>query len=152
MDSNSVWDILSGIPIGTVIAWVAVIVAIIVAVCAGIINAYKIFSKYRKLKDENEERKKLIQKHDQVLGEINESLNKITASLEEQKNVNLKQIRCTIVHTCDDAIAKGNITAGKLRSLEEMYDEYVNVFHANGYVKTLVTKVRKLPVHGKLDE
>jgi len=33
-----------------------------------------------------------------------------------------------------------------------MYDEYVEIFHGNGYVKTLVTRVRKLKIIGKLDD
>jgi hypothetical protein len=73
-------------------------------------------------------------------------------SLDEQKEVNLKQIRHTIVHTCEDALEKGEISINKLRSLEEMYDEYVDIFHGNGYVKTLVMRVRKLKIVGKLDD
>ena len=66
--------------------------------------------------------------------------------------MNLKQIRHTIVHTCEDALDKGEISINKLRSLEEMYDEYVKIFHGNGYVKTLVMRVRKLKIVGKLDD
>ncbi len=33
-----------------------------------------------------------------------------------------------------------------------MYDEYTEIFHGNGYVKTLVMRVRELPIIGKLDE
>ena len=36
--------------------------------------------------------------------------------------------------------------------LKQMFEEYTKVFHANGYVKTLVMKTRQLPVVGKLDE
>ena len=39
-----------------------------------------------------------------------------------------------------------------LRSLEELYEEYTRIFNGNGYVKTLVMKVRALPVVGVLDE
>ena len=49
-------------------------------------------------------------------------------------------------------IHKGEISINKLRSLEEMYDEYVKIFHGNGYVKTLVIRVRKLKIVGKIDE
>ena len=47
---------------------------------------------------------------------------------------------------------KGEISINKLRSLEEMYEEYVEIFHGNGYVKTLMERVRKLPIVGKLDD
>ena len=152
MDGSSVWEFLSSIPTGTVVAWIAAISTIIALICTGAIKLYKIFVKYTKLKDKNEEQKRLIEQHDKILSELNDSLKKITLSLEEQKEVNLKQTRHAIVHTCDDAIAKGEISAGKLRSLEEMYQEYVDIFHGNGYVKTLMFKVRDLPVNGKLDE
>jgi len=106
-DTQSVWEFLSGIPIGTIVAWVIVICAIISALCAGTIKLYKIFTKYKEAKDKDE----------------------------KQQNLD-----------------KGEISINKLRSLEEMYDEYVEIFHGNGYVKTLVTRVRKLKIIGKLDD
>ena len=76
----------------------------------------------------------------------------IKKSLDEQKEVNLKQVRYNIVHACDDAISAGAISAGKLRSIEEMYEEYTSIFHGNGYVKTMVLKARQLPISRQLDE
>lgn len=151
MDTNSVWNLLSSIPIGTVVAWIVVVLAIIAAICAGAIKLYKIFDKYRKTKDRNEEQRKTIEKHEKMFSEVNESLKQITVSLEEQKAVNLRQLRYSIVRLCDDAVANQKISAGKLRALEEMYDEYTNIFQGNGYVKTMVVKARTLPVEGKLD-
>lgn len=151
-DTQTVWEFLSGIPIGTIVAWVMVIGAIIAALCAGTIKLYKIFTKYKEAKDKDEKQQKIIESHDETLKEIEKSLSAIQKSLDEQKEVNLKQIRHTIVHTCEDALDKGEISINKLRSLEEMYDEYVEIFHGNGYVKTLVTRVRKLKIIGKLDE
>ena len=151
-DTQTVWEFLSGIPIGTIVAWVMVIGAIIAALCAGTIKLYKIFTKYKEAKDKDEKQQKIIESHDDTLKEIEKSLLEIKKSLDEQKEVNLKQIRHTIVHTCEDALDKGEISINKLRSLEEMYDEYVEIFHGNGYVKTLVTRVRKLKIVGKLDE
>lgn len=151
-DTQSIWELLSGIPIGTIVAWVLVISAIIAALCAGTIKLYKIFTKYKEAKDKDEKQQKIIESHDETLKEIEKSLTAIQKSLAEQKEVNLKQIRHTIVHTCEDALDKGEISINKLRSLEEMYDEYVEIFHGNGYVKTLVTRVRKLKIIGKLDD
>lgn len=151
-DTQSVWEFLSGIPIGTIVAWIIVICAIISALCAGTIKLYKIFTKYKEAKDKDEKQQKVIESHDETLKEIEKSLIAIQKSLAEQKEVNLKQIRHTIVHTCEDALDKGEISINKLRSLEEMYDEYVEIFHGNGYVKTLVTRVRKLKIIGKLDD
>ena len=152
MDTKSVWDLLSGISIGTAIAWITVIFAIIAFICTGTVKTYQLFEKYKEAKDKTEKQKTVIQSHDNTLKEIEKALLEIKDSLNEQKEVNLKQIRHTIIHTCEEALEKGEISINKLRSLEEMYEEYVDVFHGNGYVKTLVYKVRKLKVVGKLDD
>lgn len=145
METASIWELLFSVPIGTVVAWIVVICTIATALSMAIVKLYKLFAKYKKVKDDTEAQNEWIK-------EVKESLSYIKDSLEEQKEVNLKQIRYTIIHICDDALAVGEISAGKLRSLEEMFDEYTQIFHANGYVKTLVKKVRLLPVVGKLDE
>ena len=152
MDTKSVWDLLSSIPIGTIVAWIVVICAIITALCTGTIKFYKIFTKYKEMKDKDKKQTEVIENHEKILCEIDKSLKTMNKSLDEQKEVNLKQIRHTIIHTCEDALEKGEISINKLRSLEEMYDEYVDIFHGNGYVKTLVMRVRKLKIVGKLDD
>lgn len=152
MDTKPIWELLSGIPIGTIVAWVLVILAIIAALCTGTIKLYRIFTKYEEAKDKEQKQEKIIESHDKTLRDIDGTLKEIKKSLDEQKEVNLKQIRHTIVHTCEDALDKGEISINKLRSLEEMYNEYVEIFHGNGYVKTLVTRVRRLKIVGKLDE
>ena len=152
MDTKPVWELLSGIPIGTIVAWVIVICAIIAALCTGTIKLYKVFTKYKEMKDKEQHQEAIIESHDKTLRNIDDTLKIIKQSLDEQKEVNLKQIRHTIVHTCEDALDKGEISINKLRSLEEMYEEYVEIFHGNGYVKTLVTRVEKLKIVGKLDE
>lgn len=152
MDTKPVWELLSSIPIGTLVAWIIVIAAIITALCTGAIKLYKLFTKYKEAKDKEQKQEEIIANHDKTLRDIDETLKEIKKSLDEQKEVNLKQIRHTIVHTCEDALDKGEISINKLRSLEEMYDEYVEIFHGNGYVKTLVTRVRKLKIVGKLDD
>lgn len=152
MDTQSIWDLLSSIPIGIIVAWIVVICAIITILCTGAIKLYKVFTKYKEMKDKDLKQTEVIINHDNTLREIEKSLQSINKSLEEQKEVNLKQIRHTIVHTCEEALEKGEISINKLRSLEEMYEEYVEIFHGNGYVKTLMERVRKLPIVGKLDD
>ena len=148
MDAKPFWDFVSSISFGTVVAWILGISAIITALCAGTIKLYKLFTKYKEAKDREQEQEGIIKNHDATLQDIDKTLREIKVSLEEQKEVNLKQIRHTIVHTCEDALDKGEISINKLRSLEEMYDEYVKIFHGNGYVKTLVMRVRKLKIVG----
>ena len=152
MDNSSAVEALSSITVGQIIAWFSVITAIITAICTGTIKMYKLFTKYREAKDRNEKQDEIIKSHDATLKGIDATLQVIRKSLEEQKDVNLKQVRHTIVHTCEDALDRGEISINKLRSLEEMYEEYTDVFHGNGYVKTLVEKVRQLKVVGKLDD
>ena len=149
MDTQPIWDSLSGITIGQIVAWVTVILAIISALCTATIKLYKVFTKYRDMKDKEEKQETIIETHDKTLNEIKDSLQEIKQSLIEQKEVNLKQTRHTIVHTCEDCLEKGEISINKLRSLEEMYSEYVDVFHGNGYVKTLVERTRALKIVGK---
>ena len=152
MDNQSAIDTLSSISVGQVIAWFLVISAIITTICTGTIKLYKVFTKYREAKDKNEAQEKVSESHETTLKEIDKTLQEIKKSLEEQKDVNLKQVRHTIVHTCEDALDRGEISINKLRSLEEMYEEYIDIFHGNGYVKTLVEKVRQLKVVGKVDD
>lgn len=153
MDTKSIWDFLSGISVGHIVAWVSSIAAAVSALCAGTIKLYKIFVKYEGMKRKDKEQEDKIASYDAVLKKIEKSLECIQKSLDEQKGVNLKQIRHTIVHTCEDALDRGEITSSKLNSLEEMYEEYVDIFHGNGYVKTLITKVRKeVKIVGKIDE
>ena len=152
MDAKPFWDFVSSISFGTVVAWILGISAIIAALCTGTIKLYKLFTKYKEAKDREQEQEDIIKSHVATLKDIDKTLREIKVSLEEQKEVNLKQIRHTIVHTCEDALDKGEISINKLRSLEEMYDEYVKIFHGNGYVKTLVMRVRKLKIVGKLDD
>lgn len=149
MDTQPIWDSLSGITIGQIVAWITVFLAIISALCTATIKLYKVFTKYKEMKDKEKKQETIIETHDKTLNEIKDSLQEIKQSLIEQKEVNLKQTRHTIVHTCEDCLEKGEISINKLRSLEEMYAEYVDVFHGNGYVKTLVERTRALKIVGK---
>ena len=152
LETQPIWAMLAEVKVGTLLAWAAVIIAVITALVKGTTKIFEVFAKYKKLKEDNEKQSKLLKEHDETLDKINESLKSINDALNEQKDVNLKQIRYTIVHTCYDAMAAGEIQIGKLKSLEEMYDEYINVFNGNSYVTGLVKRVRDLPIVGTLDE
>lgn len=149
MDTQPVWDSLSSFSVGQVVAWIVVIGTILSTLCAGTIKLYKVFTKYKDMKDKEQKQETIIETHDKTLNEIKDSLQDIKNSLNEQKDVNLKQLRHTIVQTCEDCLEKGEISINRLRSLEEMYSEYVDVFHANGYVKILVERVRTLKIVGR---
>lgn len=152
MNKYTVFNILSEIPIGTLVAWVAAICAIITFLCIGIIKLFKVFTKYKELRDKEEERVKRLDEYGETLQEIKKSIIEICDDLAIQSDVNLKQLRYSIIQICDAAISEGQISAGKFKLLNELYDEYVQVFHANGYIKELVTRTLDLPIHGTLDE
>ena len=152
MDEASVWAMLSAIPIGTVVAWIAVIGAILVALGVGIVKLYRLFTKYRELKDKDKEQKQKIDEYGEALLEIRANMADMKDKLDEQSHVNLKQVRYSIIQICDNALADGQISAWKLRLLTELYDEYIGVFHANGYIKEIVERTLELPIVGKLDD
>jgi len=158
MDTKSVWDFLSGISIGTIIAWVTVIGAIITILCTGTVKLYKWFTKYREVKDENERYKQASERHEQKIDEMCEKIDKIFNEVELQRQINYKQVRHSIVRTCDEAIRTGQISANKYKSLMEMYEEYITVFadlKPNGYVHKMVDRVsdpHQVEIIGQLDE
>lgn len=151
MNTDSVWSTLQAIPIGTVIAWGIVIITIISIICTTIIKLYKAFEKTHEIKEENDNFKSLVTSHTDKLNQIEQSLSEIKFALNEQKEVNLKQLRHEIVSSCEVALKNNSITTSSLCSLEEMYEEYRDVFHGNGYVKTLIEKVRKLEIDKDFD-
>ena len=67
MDTKSVWEILASIPIGTIVAWCIVIVAIISVLCTIVIKLYTAFEKTHKLKEENDNFKTLVETHTKQL-------------------------------------------------------------------------------------
>lgn len=146
MDTTSgVWALLSSITVGKLVGWIIVIFTIFAAFGAGIIKLYKVFTKYKELKDKDETRNKDIQELKEITAEI-------TQQLKEQKNVNYKQLRYNIINLCDEANANGYITASKLQILEEDMEDYEEIYNGNGFVKSQVIKVRQLPVRGGLYE
>lgn len=152
MSTDEIIQLLESIPLGTYISIYAVIAAIVGAVSSGIIYLYKIFEKTKNIKDENDSFKALVVKHDKQLSTILESINKINQHLEEKNKSDLKKLRHSIVRAGEEAISNGCLTIRQLRSLEELYDEYEHKYNANGYVKTLMKKVRNVKVIGQLDE
>lgn len=144
MNAGSVFESLSSLTVGTVAAWLIAIAAIITTICTGTIKLYKVFSKYRQLKDEDERQRNILLEHDTILKEIKASVKQINDSMDKQSDVDLKVIRYLLVNSCEDALAARYVSESKLKILEEMFEEYTSVFHGNGYVKVLMERVRQL--------
>ena len=152
MEVTSIWQMLSDIKIGTLIAWTIVIIAIFTTVTRAIKNVYAFISKYKEMKEMNERQSKMLDNHEKNFKEIKDSLAKISKSLDEQKNINLKYTRHVLVDGCCGAIVAGNIQNEQLASLEEIYEEYRTVFNGNAYVGGLMERVRALPIILSKDE
>lgn len=159
MDDNVVLDAIGAIPFGVVLGWICGIGAIIGGLVLITLKLYKAFEKFKKSKDENEKLHKEIKMHEHKFEEVDQrmaafstTLLQIQESLEEQRKRELKKLRYSIVRAGESAISKGSIAIRELKSLEELYDDYANNFHQNGYVKTLMIKVRDLKVIGTIDD
>lgn len=152
METKEIIQSLSSIPVGTIIAWFTIIGGAITGIVTGTIKLYKIFEKTHEIKSENKEFMAMVKAHDEQLKNMNDVLISIQKRLEERDATDLSKMRYSIVRAGEEYVSVGHITIRQLRSLEELYDTYHNKRHANGYVTTLMTKVRKLPVIGKLDE
>lgn len=152
MNKSDVIEYLSSIQIGTIIAWVLVIAMIVGVIVLGIKKLYKIFEASHKYKAESDAMKKMVQNHEAQLGVISNQLTNIQDSLDRQDKVELKCMRHDIVQAGENALANNSITIRQFRALEELYESYHNERNGNGYVSTLMKKVRDLPVIGKLDD
>ena len=84
MDTQSIWDLLSSIPIGTIVAWIVVICAIITVLCTGAIKLYKAFEKYKEVKDMNEKYKRTLEQQGEQLNDISGKVDIITNGSKNQ--------------------------------------------------------------------
>ena len=156
MNEDIAWKYFSKIPVGTVVSWIIFVIIIISVISAIVIKLYKIFDKSKTIKEENDEFKILVKKHDETLELIQKELKSIRDEQKESKKRELKRLRHSIVRAGEEAVSDKKITIRKLKSLEELYQDYTsfdeNGKPANGYVKSLMVKVRDLEVVGNLDE
>ncbi|MBR1559809.1 MAG: hypothetical protein IJ646_06180 [Clostridia bacterium] len=149
--TKTIWEMLGQIPVGTIFAWGAVTVTIVTVIVKGVMKLYDYFSKIRKLKEENEKLASMVKEHDETLKQINEALSEIKQALQDQSEYDLKQIRHTIIMSCYEALTAGEIQFEKHKSLEEMFEEYTEKFHGNGYVADLMERVKNVPIVGSPD-
>lgn len=152
MDTKPVVEELASIPIGTYIIWGMVICGVIAAIVTVIVKMYKIFEKYRDLKDKNEERLEQLNKHEEVLDEIQRSLGRIEDNFKVDHEVQKRRLKHEITNACNDAMRDGVIRLSTLRSIEEMFEDYEKVYDGNSWVHTLVNKTRMLEVEVDIDD
>lgn len=164
IDTASVWKALLSLPVGTVVAWIMVVCAIVLAICGVTVKLYKLFVKYKSEKDKNDQLEKNVNEHNKQLKELDERLKTMNEEfigqfelikniLGEQRETKIKELRHDITVSGENALEKREITVRQWKSLHEMFDEYINKYKQNSYVESLMAKVdRDVAIIGKLDE
>ena len=152
MTNQDVVNVLSEIPVGTVIAWASVIFAIIGILIAGGVKLFKLFSQIKEYQNDREDNIELLHKHDEVLDEMSETLKRIEHRIETEADIHKRELKHSITSKCNTALKGGEILLSELRSIEESFEDYENVYHGNSWVHTLVEKVRLLPVVSDIDD
>ena len=108
--TQTVIETLSLIPVGTIIAWLLVITGIITTIITVSIKLYKVFEKTHKLKEDNNEFRKKVYKHDEQLKDIQHSLHKIQETMNKQEKHDLKKLRYSLVRAGEEYVSKNQIT------------------------------------------
>lgn len=164
MDSNTILQRLSEIPIGNIIA---VIVAAFI-ICAGcwkiIAQMIKLYEGYANIRDERDQLKHKVDNNSTAIEEVKQQFTEsmsdvknqlaiIMAALNEQRETKITELRHAITVAAEAALANGEMTVREYTSLHEMVDKYLHVYKQNWYVESLIAKVdRDVHVIGKLDE
>ena len=99
-----------------------------------------------------EESKVIKGNYDNRMINLDDKLDKIIEKLDKKDSLDFKKLRHSIVQAGESYIEKGYVTIRQLKALEDMFEEYTTNYNGNSYVSTLMTKVRMLPVIGKLNE
>ena len=99
-----------------------------------------------------EESKVIKGNYDARMITLDDKLDKIIEKLDKKDSLDFKKLRHSIVQAGELYIEKGKVTIRQLKTLEDMFEEYTTNYNGNSYVSTLMTKVRMLPVIGKLNE
>lgn len=160
MEDNIIIETISAIPFGVILNWIVGFCAIVAAVSAIAVRLYKVFEKYKNSKDQNTKLKEEVKNHNEKFKKIEEDIEElhgkidlVQQTLEQQNTRELNKLRHSICREAEDAIEKGRISIQSLRSLEDMYDDYKNTFHKNGYVKDLMNTVRtSVEIIGSIEE
>lgn len=164
MSTNDVVSVMSNIPIGTVIAWGTAVIGITGAVSAFTVKMYKIFDKYKSIKDENAALKTAVanntaeivktnNKVDVQTGMIIKQLQEINEKLEAQRESKIKELRHTLVSVGEEALDKKWMSIRAWESLHEMYNDYRYGYNQNTFVQSMMERIeREVKVVGKLDE
>lgn len=145
----------AAIPIGTIITWAGLIFTGFAAVGAAAIKTYKLFEKYKAVKDEKDDLQKTVEKHEIKLTEFDDKLTLIINMLNSQNETTMKQLRSELVKDGERYLVQKKMTIREWKVFIEKYDEYhdPNKFNQNSYVESLKNRIEKeVEIIGELDE
>lgn len=164
MEAETILEWLSGISVGSIIAVCTAVSVVCVGVWKIVSKILQLYERYTEIKEDREQMKQRLISSEQEITEmksqfseaisgITQQLTDIKQALDEQRGTKIKELRHSITIAGEAALARGEMTVREYTSLHEMVNEYVNVYHQNWYVESLIAKVdRDVHVIGKLDE
>lgn len=152
MDKEVV-EVIAAIPIGVVIKWISFVIAAIAGTGALAIKTYKVFEKYKSIKDEKENLQKTVKQHETKLVEFDSKLTLIINMLNSQNETTMKQLRSELVKDGERYLVEKKMTIREWKVYMEKYNEYHDKFNQNSYVESLRNKIeREVQIVGALDE
>lgn len=164
MDTETILNWLSSIPVGTIIAVVTSIGIVGAGVWKVVSMIIHLHDSYTEIREERDQLRQKVEDHGRELEDIKgqfasaidgitQQLSEIKSALDEQRETKIKELRHQITVAAEMALANGTMTVREWTSLHEMVDEYVHKYHQNWYVKPLIAKVdQDVHVIGRLDE
>ena len=177
VNANEAWEVVKEVPIGTIVAWAAFVIAIISACVVGVTKLYKLFEKSHDLKHSGLEVRDMVTKHESLMNKMDKQLDEIKTTikkveehedtlskfgnqlteiktiLNKQEEADIKKMRHSIIKSGEEALLKGTMTIREYKSLCELYDIYHNEKKANGYVTSLMKKIdSNVEIVGKLND
>jgi len=115
-------------------------------IALGVKKCYRALPKIQKRININATQNQRLDQHDNDICNFSTKLDKITDTLDTNKEVTKIMIRFDIVNACMKAIERGKIYRNELQSISDLYEVYSGVLKGNSYVSTLYEKVCNLPI------
>lgn len=94
---------------------------------------------YHKNRNHDEKITETIAAHTKIIEELTEKCKMLSNEMKKM------ELRLNITAICNSCLSKGSITSNEFKMLEGLYAEYQEL-GGNGYIKTLMEKIRALPI------
>lgn len=144
MDHNILYETLSPIPFGIILAWTIALASFLAAVFVIGKKIWHLIEKFFNSKAESDKKKEMIIEHERNIVILDTKVDDISDKLDAFVNVYRIQLRHSIVRVCEEALRDGFITVYGLQSLNDLYEIYSgDLIQGDTYATTLVKKVHK---------